>query len=363
MNTFVKLYIAEVKEYIRDRMAVFWTMAFPLLFVVFLGLIFSSGNTGFSLDVGLVVQGSDPAGAGVGEGFRKMPVFKLTESVDLESELAALRAGERDMVVVLPPGLSKAIADGQTGTVEVYYDPSSQTTSQVGLSVLREMFNVAEQRIRGTSPLFQIEPKQIQSRPLRPIDFTLPGILGMSLMQLGLFGTAQPLVNLREQGVLRRLGATPLPRWIVLASQIAFRLTVGVAQTVIIVGLGNLAFQVQLGDNLLLLGGVILLGMLLFVAMGFAISGLAKSAESAAGISQLVSFPMMFLSGLFLPVSLMPTFLQPIAAVMPLTYIADALRQVMVDAPPANPMSTNLLLTAVWLVVSIVLAVKLFRWE
>ena len=102
MNTFVKLYIAEVKEYIRDRMAVFWTMAFPLLFIVMFGLIFSGGDSGFSLDVGLVTQGSDPASAGVVEGFRRMPIFELTESADLESELAALRAGDRDMVVSFP---------------------------------------------------------------------------------------------------------------------------------------------------------------------------------------------------------------------------------------------------------------------
>jgi len=363
MNTFVKLYIAEVKEYIRDRMAVFWTMAFPLLFIVMFGLIFSGGDSGFSLDVGLVTQGSDSASAGLVEGFRRMPIFELTESADLESELAALRAGDRDMVVVLPDDLSQSFAAGQSSTVEVYYDPSSQTTSQVGLNVLREMFNATEQKIRGTSPLFQIEQKQIQAKPLRNIDFLVPGILAMSLMQLGLFATAQPLVSLREQGVLRRLGATPLPRSIVLTSHVAFRLTVGLAQTAIILALGNLVFKVQIGDNLLLLALIVVLGMLLFVALGFAIAGLAKTSESAAGIAQLVNFPMMFLSGLFFPLEFMPAFLQPVAAVLPLTYIADALRQVMVDAPPTNSMSTNLLLMGVWLVVAIGLAVKLFRWE
>jgi ABC-2 type transport system permease protein len=363
MKTFLNLYVAEVKEFTRDRMAIFWTIAFPLLFIMLFGMIFSGGNTGFSLDVGLVAQGSDPATAGVVAGFRQVPVFKLSESADLDAELAALRAGERDMVVVLPPDLPGAIASGQTGTVEVYYDPSSQTTAQAGLSILNEMFNLAERRIRGTAPLFRLEPKQIQTKPLRNIDYLVPGILAMSLMQLGLFATAQPLVSLREQGVMRRLGATPLSRRLVLASHIAFRMTVGLAQTVIILTLGNLVFQVQIGDNLPLLALIVVLGMMLFVTIGFAIAGLARSEESAAGIAQLINFPMMFLSGVFFPLSIMPGFLQTVAAALPLTYVADALRQVMVDAPPVNAMGTNLLLTAVWLVVAIGLAVKLFRWE
>ncbi|HLF26032.1 MAG TPA: ABC transporter permease [Anaerolineae bacterium] len=363
MKTFANLYIAELKEYIRDRMAVFWTIAFPLLFIFLFGMIFSGGDSGFSMQVGLVARGSDPASAGLVMGFRQVPVFELTESADLESELAALRAGDRDMVVVLPDDLSQSVAGGQSATVEVYYDPSSTTTSQAGLSILNEMFNEAERRIRQTPQLFKLEPKQIQSTPLRNIDFLVPGILAMSLMQIGLFATAQPLVSMREQGVLRRLGATPLSRQVVLASQVAFRLTIGLVQTAIILSLGNLVFGVAIGDNLPLLIVIVILGMLLFVAIGFAIAGIAKSSESAAGISQLVNFPMMFLSGLFFPVSIMPAFLQPVTAVIPLTYVADALRQVMVGAPPVNLMSTNLLLMAGWLVVSIFLAVKLFKWE
>jgi ABC-2 type transport system permease protein len=359
MKTFVNLYVADLKEFVRDRMALFWTIAFPLLFIFMFGLIFSGDNSDFSLDVGLVSQGNDPSVVGLKAGLKNIPVFKLTESDDLEAELDALRNGDRDMVVVLPGRLST----DQTNTVEVYYDPSSTTTSQAGLSILREAFNIAERTVRGTPPLFEVEARQIQAQPLRNIDFLVPGILAMSLMQLGLFATAQPLVSLREQGVLRRLGATPLSRRVVLASQVAFRLTVGLAQTAIILTLGNLVFQVEIGDNLPLLGLIVVLSMLLFVALGFTIAGLAKSSESASGIAQLINFPMMFLSGLFFPLSFMPAFLQPVAAILPLTYIADALRQVMVDAPPTNPMGTNLLLVGAWLAVTTFLAVRLFRWE
>jgi len=274
-----------------------------------------------------------------------------------------LQRGERDMVIVVPDNLSQSIAEGKASNIEVYYDPSATTTAQAGLSIVREVLNATERRIHQTTPLFTIQSKQIQTKPLRQIDFIVPGMLAMSLMQLGLFATAQPLVALREQGVLRRLGATPLPRSTVLASQIAFRLTVGMAQAVIILGLGNLVFKVQIGDNLPLLALIVALGALLFIAIGFAIAGLANSEESAAGIGQMVNLPMMFLSGVFFPLSFLPSFIQPIASALPLTYVIDALRQVMVGSAPTNPMGTNLLLMVAWLAASAVLAVKLFKWE
>ncbi len=362
MKTFINLYRANLKEYVRDRMAVFWTMAFPIVFILIFGLIFSSGNARLTIEVAVINPDNDPISAQISEGFKQVPTFKLKQSADVEAELQALRLGQLDMVVVLPNGLSKSIGDKQTGSVQVYYDPSATTIAQAGLSILREAFNIAERAINHTSPLFSIEPQQIQAKPLNQVDLLVPGILAMSLMQLGLFGTAQPLVALREQGVLRRLGATPLSRSTVIAAQVAFRFTLGVAQSVLILSLGNALFQVSIGDSLLVLVVVIAMGILLFIALGFAVAGLAKSAESANGITQMINFPMMFLSGLFFPLSLLPPFLLPVAAILPLTYVADALRQVMVNAPSTTSLATDVLVMGVWLAISLIGAVKLFRW-
>jgi ABC-2 type transport system permease protein len=203
----------------------------------------------------------------------------------------------------------------------------------------------------------------VTSNDLRQIDFLLPGILGMALMQLGLFGTAPVLVQLREQQVLRRLGATPLPRVTLLAAQLVHRLTIGLTQTLLIIVVGTLVFKVNLIGSLPLLALTVLLGAVMFVAMGYLIAGLARTQESVNGISQLLNFPMMFLSGLFFPVDLMPAWIRPVAAVLPLTYLADALRQIMVGATPVYALSTDFLVLGGWLLVSGVLAVRFFRWE
>ena len=198
---------------------------------------------------------------------------------------------------------------------------------------------------------------------MRGIDFLLPGILGMALMQLGLFGTAPALVQLREQQVLRRIGATPLSRTTLLASQVMHRLTIGIVQTALIVIVGTLVFKVNIIGNIGLLVLLVLLGALMFIAMGYLISGLAKTQESVIGISQFVNFPMMFFSGLFFPVDIMPDWIRPLVQAMPLTYLADALRQVMVGANPVNSLTTDFAVVGLWLVICAVLAVRFFRWE
>ena len=136
----------------------------------------------------------------------------------------------------------------------------------------------------------------------------MPGILAMSLMQLGLFATATPLVSLREEGVLRRLGATPLPRWQLISGQLLMRLTIGMAQAVLIVGISVAAFNVRVQGNFLALAGLTLLGALTFIGMGYLIAALARSVESAGGISSAINFPMMFLSGIFFPLAFLPAF-------------------------------------------------------
>jgi ABC-2 type transport system permease protein len=208
-----------------------------------------------------------------------------------------------------------------------------------------------------------VDPKPITGNNLGEIDFLLPGILAMSLMQLGLFATAPALVQLREQQVLRRIGATPLPRATLLAAQVVHRLTIGGVQTFLILLIGTLAFKVNIVGNIAMLLAYVLLGALMFVALGYLISGLARTQDSVTGITQLLNFPMMFLSGIFFPVDLVPAWIRPVVTILPLTYLADALRQIMVGATPAYSLTIDFVVLGGWLIVCGLLAVRFFTWE
>lgn len=361
MNSFIQLYLASLKEFVRDRMTIFWTLAFPLVFVVMFGVLFAFGGDS-RFDVGLVVEDQGPTAQQVAGILRHVPVFKISE-LGRDAEITALKRGDRRAVIVLPAGLTDAVAAKQPAPISVYYDPANQQASQIVLTVTRQVLDQVDRQISGSRPAFVVREETVQASQLRSIDFLLPGILAMALMQLGLFGTAQPLVALRDQGVLRRLSATPLPRWTVLASQIAMRLTIALAQTAIIVGFGVLVFKVPFQGNPVLLLSMVILGALTFIALGYMVAAFSKNQETAAGISSLINFPMMFLSGLFFPVEFVPQFLQPVIAAIPLTYLVDAIRQIMIGTNPLFPMPLDTGILLAWCAGALAIALRFFKWE
>jgi ABC-2 type transport system permease protein len=202
----------------------------------------------------------------------------------------------------------------------------------------------------------------IQTNDLTFISYLVPSILGMSLMQLGIF-SAIPLVADRQKLILKRLQATPLRRWQLVGSNVLMRLLIAAFQTVIIVGVGSVFYHVQIAGSWLLIGSLILLGSLAFIALGYVIASFASTEDAANGMTSVVQFPLMFLSGTFFPIDAMPDFLKGVARALPLTYLGDGLRQVMVDGTPFAPLWACFAFLAVWLVVCFGIAARFFRWQ
>lgn len=362
MSTVLNLYIANMKEFIRDRAAIFWTFAFPIVFIVLFGAIFS-GSGSPSYTVGLVNEDGGPVAASLTSVFQQVKPFTIKTGT-FASELAALKQGNLDMLIVLPAGLSKTVVAGQTAQIQMYFDPSkNQTNAQIEQNIVAQVLSEYNQHVTHTVPPLALATNSITSHALRSIDYLMPGILAMSLMQLGLFATATPLVSLRQEGVLRRLGATPLPRWQLLLGQVFMRLTIGLVQAALIIGLSVVAFGVQIEGNYLALTGLVFLGAVTFIGMGYLIASIARTVESASGISSAINFPMMFLSGVFFPIALLPAFLAPVVRALPLTYLADAIRQVTVGSAPDFPMWVDIAVLGGWAVVCAALAARFFRWE
>jgi ABC-2 type transport system permease protein len=170
-------------------------------------------------------------------------------------------------------------------------------------------------------------------------------------------------VEWREKKVLKRFGATPLHRSTMVSSQVAYRLILALAQTLIIITIAYFVFNVQMVGNWFLLFGLVLLGTLTFISIGYFAVSRARTVEGAMPIIQIIQFPMLFLSGIFFPVEIMPDFMRPIIATIPLTYLGDAFRQIMVDAIPVYPLVLDIGVLVTWLVICMALAIRLFRWE
>ncbi|HYF65084.1 MAG TPA: ABC transporter permease [Herpetosiphonaceae bacterium] len=375
MKMFKELFLANWREFARDRTALFFTIAFPILFIVLFGLIFRTPGK-FDEKVGIALEDQGPVGQQIaamlealpagqpGQSADDNPFSKLTFERGAQADLnARLLRGDIQALVVIPAGTSAAGAGGQTAAVQLQVDQSSQVFAPFMRGVLDEIVKRADPVASKVTPALRLEVKPVLADGLKAIDYLIPGILAMSIMQLGLFATAQPMIALRTQGVLKRLGATPLPRTTLLMAYIALRLLIAMIQTAIIVVIGTLLFDVSMVGNWLALFGWLMLSTLMFIAIGFFIAAVAKTEESGNAITNLVNFPMLFLSGVFFQVNGMPAYLQPIIKALPLTYTVDALKQTMIGAPPVNGQLVNLGVQLAWLAAMTLLAVRFFRWD
>ncbi|GAV23552.1 ABC transporter permease [Carboxydothermus pertinax] len=360
MKIFYKLVLANFKEMIREKMTIFWYIVFPLLFVFIFGTIFSGGGKNVSYDIGLVNLDQGPVSTGIVKAFDKVSIFKLHEGKEKE-ELQALDNGKRSLVIVLPQELTENLSTGKKTEIKIYYDQSQADTNQTLLSTVSQIFNSIERQITRAPELLNPVPQGIRAKSLNQINYYIPGILAMTLMQLGLFGSLR-LVTLREKKILRSLGATPLPKTIFVSSEIFVRMIVSLVQAFLIVLVGHFVYDLKVIGNWFSLIGWVLFGSLAFISLGFALVSFARTTESAEGVIQVFQFIMMFLAGIFIPLSIMPKFLEPVAKVIPLTYLADAMRQVISGVPSQFSLSRDFLVLLLWFGISAIWAVR-FKWE
>ena len=198
---------------------------------------------------------------------------------------------------------------------------------------------------------------------LRAIEYILPGIVVMALMTSGIMATASGFVEEREKGIYRRLSLTPLRRHTILGGQLIQRYVVILVQTILLLIVGGLAFDIRISGNPLWVWLVVTLGALCFLSIGFLLTGLIRSARAANGISMVVFFMLMFLGGVFFPNEMMPDFLRIFSGALPSTNLNDVLRAVMIMDVGIGEMWRELLIIGGWFVGSLALAVRLFRWE
>jgi ABC-2 type transport system permease protein len=359
------LSIANLKSFARDRAALFWTLAFPVVFVILFGTIFSGGGGGY--DVAWVDQDGTPIAAELRQAFAGSAPVTLTDAT-FEAAKAKMLAGDVDGILVIPHGLQAVVDATKAGQhpdpieVTVVTDPSRSNTALAIQQIATGLVMAANVRLSGATPLLAVLPQPLQTNQLNSVSFFVPSILAMALMQLGVFASI-PLVQQREKLILKRLNATPLPRWVLVGSNVAVRLVIAAVQTALILGIGVAVLGVKVDGNPLAIGGFVILGALTFTSIGYVIASFARTEEAANGITSVVQFPLMFLSGIFFPLEILPSWLKSVATFMPLTYLGDALRQTMVGGTPFVPLAVDFAVLAGWLVVTLGISARFFRWQ
>lgn len=345
----LRQFLMEWKLYSRDRVAMFWTFAFPVLMLVGFGTIFrpDKGPT-----MTLVVSGSaSGTSRDLLAALEKTPVKPLM----LTQAEAQARWKKGDTAAQLEDG-----PGGPRIRVNTYLVAQGQMTAQIV-----QQANLAVQIGRsGQTPMFlpvaQESPGSAHASNYAA--FLLPGLLGMNLMSMGLFSVGMVNVSYREKGKFRRLAVTPLPKWVFLAGQILHRLTLTFLQAGAMLLVGHLFFDISNQGSYALLVLVMTLGCACFMAMGFALSGFAKTSEGYAAISNAFFFPMMFLSGVYFTLDSAPRWMQQAVIALPLSPYLKALRAVFNDGASLAGHGAGLAIVAAWTAGCFLIAVKKFNW-
>ena len=363
LGMFWALFVASVLMFVRNRAAVFFSLFLPLIIMLIFGVLNFEGAT--TIQLGLVDEAHNEASAKLIDGLAAFDYLEPS-SGSRQAQLTRLEEGKLDFVLVIPSGFDPQL--GQESGLVAYASSADPQQSQVAQGLLQQAVGTALFAPGGGTPpggVFGAPPvrfESVKSRDLGYIDFLVPGIVGMTVMQLGLFGVAFGFVHLKRTGALRRLFATPTSPAYFLGAQVASRLIIAFVQVVILFAIGIL-FGLQMFGDYATLAVIVLLGSVIFLAVGFSIAGWAKNEDQAAPVANLISLPMMFLSGVFFPRDAMPDFLANITQYMPLTYINEALRAVVNDGSSLTSLGPQLLGMGVWAVITFVLAVRLFKWE
>jgi ABC-2 type transport system permease protein len=352
MRPFLAMVKANLKMTVRNRQALFWNLAFPAIFILIFGAVFDS-NDGVSFNVGIAGEPS-PYREAVVQALESSDSFDVHIG-EIDEEEEELRDNDRDYVLVFG-----APAEGQfVAPVDIAYDETQGPNATIGLSVLSQVL----MGVAGGENAAPITTRPVESLGIEYIDFFVPGILAMSLMNSGVIGLSTAFVTYREKGILRRIKVTPFSLTSFILARIVTTLIVAVLQAVVLVGLGVLIYGMTVRGNVLLILLTVMIGGLAFLAIGFALSGMARNTETAASYANLVTFPMLFLSGTFWPVDALPTWLQGLTRVLPLRYLIDALREPMMRGNGLGSIWIDLLVLLAVFAVAMAVAVRFFKWD
>ena len=345
-NSFTQLVNVRLKEFLREPEAIFWSFVFPILLATGLAIAFRN-RPAEVVQVGVIAAAGSAADT-VMARLERDSGFAVTRLADDSAGRSAIRTG-RVAVVAVP------LEDGR---VEYRFDDTRPESQLARLAV-----DDAIQRAAGRRDPVGVSERRIREHGSRYIDFLVPGLLGMNIMGGGMWSIGFSIVESRRKRLLKRLIATPMSRAQYLASYILTRLVFLFGEAFILIGIGALAFGVPVRGSLLQLALIALAASLAFSGLGLLVSSRVRTIEAVSGLMNLAMLPMWVLSGIFFSSANYPAAIQPLIQALPLTAVNDALRANMLQGLGWSAILPELGIIAVWLVVSFVLALRMFRWR
>ncbi len=348
----------------RDKTAIFFIFLFPLIFLFVFGGIFGKKST-VSFKVALVNQSSSEFSKEFVGQLNQNKTFKIDkDATSLDSAKEKMSRGQLDATIVLPEdfGVVKN-AQYPSGQAKIYYTQNSQSAATTLDSVLNSVFgDINKELVKADVPLTAVS-EQLNTKSLSAFDYTFAGLIGFSIIGLGIFGPVNVFPELKKQGILRRLHTTPLKVWQYFVANVISQSVIGLLAIALMFVVAMVVFDLKLSGNILEIALFVVFSIVMVFGIGMAIGGWAKDQNQAAPLANIVVFPMFFLSGTFFPRFLMPEVLQKISAFLPLTPVIEGIRLLTTEGKHLYQIGPQLAMIAVWTVVVYAIAFRTFRWE
>lgn len=359
MLTKLQLHLSRVflLIFLRDRQSMFFSLFFPIIFMTVFGFINRGGQE--AVNIGIVNESSSEIALDFIEMLNSNPLFAVTEGTEADLR-TALIAGDQTLVLVLP-----ASFNNQSDGTQLRLLVDAAQVQQLGLimPVLEQTLISIEREFRNIEPMFMLAVEDVQARSQRYIDFLLPGLMAFTLMQLSIAGSGFNIVEYRRKGILKRLFVTPIqPRDFITAIVLA-RMAIVLMQLTVLIAFAVFLLDVRILGSFASFYFMVMLGTFIFLCLGFCLGSIAKTQQAVMAVGNIVIFPQIFLSGIFYPIESMPELIQPIAKVLPLSFVATGMREIANNGATLLEITPSLVGIAVWFVIAFVLATRLFVWK
>lgn len=365
LYTVYMFFVVNMKRLFRDRLALFFTFLFPLIFLFVFGSL-NSGNKSVSFNVAIINESHTLFAKQFVQQLDKQKSLKVDKSVSSFTDAnEKMSRGELEATIELPTdfGTAKSHQAYPSGKVVVHYTQNNQSAAQTLTSVLQAELQDLNGKIVKVEAPFTVTSKQNNERSLSQFDYTFTGLLGFAILGAGIFGPINVFPELKKMGILRRLHTTPLRVWQYFMSVMFGNAVSGLMSLGVMFIVAILVFHLRVVGNYFELAIFLAFSIMMILGIGLAIGGWAKNERQAAPLANIVVFPMMFLSGTFFPRFLMPEWLQSITTYLPLTPVIDGARLIATEGVHLTQLGSQLAVMAVWMVAIYIVAFRVFRWE
>jgi ABC-2 type transport system permease protein len=352
---------ASLVAMMRSPTSVVFSLLFPVIFIVVFGSMVD--NTIVQLKI-VPAPGCDTADP-VYESLAKISNITIDRNLSTHDAIEALQKGRLTAII----DIKKDAASSPIPAYDVELISSTSSANQTALlqTLLKNAIGTINQKVFPSNPtIAAIHTKELPGRVYRQIDFILPGQLGFSLLMAGVFGSSFLLFNLRQGLVLKRLSATPISRAYLILGEMLSRLFFHVLNFIIMVALGYFVFKFTLVHGFYTFLEMLffsLFGLIIFMGIGFIISGMIQNESSIAPVANTFTLPQILLCGLFFPIENYPHWLQSFCNILPLTFFVDGLRKIAFEGTHIWQMPLQLFGLIIWAVVISIASIKVFKWE